>query len=84
MKALANILLDIKEDIVDADEASALGVSGHLEEACALLICIGQDDGELLRQSLRQLEQAEHIPFSEVYPVLTRARKLVEIWPEGH
>ncbi|KAJ7283398.1 hypothetical protein C8J57DRAFT_1462500 [Mycena rebaudengoi] len=67
MKALANILLDIKEDIVDADEASALG-----------------DDGELLRQSLRQLEQAEHIPFSEVYPVLTRARKLVEIWPEGH
>ncbi|KAJ7283396.1 hypothetical protein C8J57DRAFT_1217835 [Mycena rebaudengoi] len=64
--ALANILLDIKEDIVDADEASALG-----------------DDGELLRQSLRQLEQAEHIPFSEVYPVLTRARKLVEIWPGG-
>jgi hypothetical protein len=61
MKALANILLDIKEDIVDADEASALGVSGHLEEACALLICIGQDDGELLRALTRKTRSTERV-----------------------
>ncbi|KAJ6491666.1 hypothetical protein C8R47DRAFT_1121400 [Mycena vitilis] len=83
-KSLANTLRLMWQAI--AEEGRPLGVRVLILGFCStprlIALCISQDDGPPLFDSLWQLAQLEDIPFRDEYKVRSWARRLLKYWPE--